>query len=328
MEAVLFSWQRDHRLPTSHTVSVGTHVVPYNPTAIRWLSYWMDPRLTFNHHHQKWLTKAKRQQARIARLCCQQGLPPASAANLQKAIVQSVATYGVELNATRRLPSRDVGRLASLQLVVNQQARVATGCLRTTPIGFLMAEGGTCPAEAIVRGREARFRARILSRPPPPASTSFRKPTPTEDTIRHLTRRAATRCGFSAVEPVEKSAPDRHNPGTVIIAPRAEAELTARKWRDLDAACIWTDGSRLEGHTGACYMRAVRGNLVASEFYLGTHTEVFDAELFVIYVALREFWNSGEAGKVSNKIVIFSDAHAALHRLRTDDAGPGQCIGR
>jgi hypothetical protein len=30
---------------------------------------------------------------------------------------------------------------------------------------------------------------------------------------------------------------------------------------------------------------------------------------------------------VTKKIVIFSDAHTALHRLRTDDAGPGQCIG-
>jgi hypothetical protein len=119
-EAILFSRCREHRRELEVTVSVGNHVAPYNINAIRWLGYWLDPRLTFNHHHQKWLTKARQQQARISRLCRRQGLPPASAANLQKAVVQSIATYGIELNAARRLPSRDVGWLANLQKVLNQ----------------------------------------------------------------------------------------------------------------------------------------------------------------------------------------------------------------
>jgi hypothetical protein len=121
------------------------------------LGYWLDPRLTFNHHHQKWLTHTRQQQARISRLCRQCDLPPARASNLQKAVVQSVATYGIELNAARRFPMRDIGRTASLQLVLNRQARAATGCFRTTPIGFLMAEGGSRLAEAITRGLEARL---------------------------------------------------------------------------------------------------------------------------------------------------------------------------
>jgi hypothetical protein len=148
-----------------------------------------------------------------------------------------------------------------------------------------------------------------------------------EDTICHLTRCTATRCGFSVVEPVEKSAPDQHDPGMVIIILRAKAELMAREWCDLDATCIWMDGSWLEGYTGVGYVCTVCGNLMASEFYLGTHTEVFNAELFAIYVTLHEFWDSGEAGKVTKKIIIFSDTHAALHCLCIDDVGPSQCIG-
>jgi hypothetical protein len=69
-------------------------------------------------------------------------------------------------------------------------------------------------------------------------------------------------------------------------------------------------------------MHAVHSNLMASEFYLGIYTEVFDAKLCMIYAMLCEFWDSREAGKVTKKIVIFSDAHATLHHLCIDDVGP------
>jgi hypothetical protein len=72
----------------------------YNPNAIQWLGYWLDPNLIFNHHHQKWLMKADQQQAYLAHLYHSQGLPPTSTANLQKAVVQSVATYSSDINAT------------------------------------------------------------------------------------------------------------------------------------------------------------------------------------------------------------------------------------
>jgi hypothetical protein len=162
---------------------VDSHHITYNPNAIRWLGYWLDPKLMFNHHHQKWLMKARQQQAHLAHLCRSQGLPPTSTANLQKAVVQSVATYSSDINAARRYPSRDVGCIASLQLILNCQARAVTGCLRMTPLGFLMAEGATRPAEAIVRSREARFRSRILTHAAPPPASTHHPATPTEDVI-------------------------------------------------------------------------------------------------------------------------------------------------
>jgi hypothetical protein len=45
----------------------------------------------------------------------------------------------------------------------------------------------------------------------------------------------------------------------------------------------------MEDHTGAGFMREVNGTVVSSKFYLGKHIEVFDAELFAIYRALRDF---------------------------------------
>jgi hypothetical protein len=179
-----------------------------------------------------------------------------------------------------------------------------------------MAEGATHPAEAIVHGREACFRSRILTRAAPlPASTHCRA-TLTEDIIRRLTQCAASWCGFSEVENICQPSPSGHNPGDIIITPRAEAELTARNWRTLDTECIWMDGSRMEDHTGAGFVREVNGALVSSEFYLGKHVEVFDAELFAIYQALRDFWaNKFWRDDPPMAVTIFSDAQAALVHL-------------
>jgi hypothetical protein len=55
----------------------------------------MNPKKT---RHEKWTSKVRKQQARINRLCHKYGLPPGNVSNLERAVVQSVATYGIELN--------------------------------------------------------------------------------------------------------------------------------------------------------------------------------------------------------------------------------------
>jgi hypothetical protein len=67
MEAVLFSRRRDHRSSAAPaSITVGLHTVSFAKNCVRWLGYWLDLRLTFNHHHQKWLTHACQQQAPIS----------------------------------------------------------------------------------------------------------------------------------------------------------------------------------------------------------------------------------------------------------------------
>jgi hypothetical protein len=121
-KAILFSRCREHQRGTDVEVWVGLHDIPYNRQARRYLGFWLDSKLALSQHHQKWITKAKQQQARIACLCYYQGLPPHSAANLQKAVVQSVAIYGIELNIIRNNCPKDMAHIASLQEVLNQQA--------------------------------------------------------------------------------------------------------------------------------------------------------------------------------------------------------------
>jgi ribonuclease HI len=121
----------------------------------------------------------------------------------------------------------------------------------------------------------------------------------------------------------------RRTKGTIIIESTTQAEESARRWRDLNAECFWTDGSQLpDRHTGAAVVRQVNGHFVAEEYYLSTNKEVFDAELYAIYRALHSAQRLHDAGQVFNKIAIFSDAQAALRRLRNDNEGPGQLLAR
>jgi hypothetical protein len=202
------------------------------------------------------------------------------------------------------------------------------GCFRTMPVRFLIAEGGSRPAEAIVRGRKARFHAQILGRPPPPTPTRQNKVSAMAETIRRLLTRMADLCGMTKVEPTAPRRFTRPRVGMIMIEPAKEAEAMAWQWEMLGTECFWTDGSHLEGHTGAAVVRLSEGKFQAREFYLGTSMEVFDVELYTLYEALCGTRRLLDTGHAFRKVAIFSDAQAGLLHLQTDDEGHGQCIGR
>ena len=140
-EAILFTKSKNQRLAERRTtVQVDSQGVRYAENEIRWLGVWLDYKLTLQEHHQKWLAKAKGQQARLQRICHTRGLPSPSVANLQRAVVQSIATYGIELlgiMGKQRIPA---GRTQDIQKVINWQARHTTRCHRSTRVGILLAE--------------------------------------------------------------------------------------------------------------------------------------------------------------------------------------------
>jgi ribonuclease HI len=189
-----------------------------------------------------------------------------------------------------------------------------------------MAEGGSRPAEAIVRGREERFKARVLKRPaplPPGPLRTSQKSTALE-AIRTIRERCIDRMGLGAVEEVCPRFSWKTK-GQIIIERTDLAEETARRWGDLGATCLWTDGSQLpDGHTGAAVAWNVDGRYDSQEFYLGTNKEVFDAEVLAICEALDIALRRQKDGLLGDTLVIFTDAQAALSRLRNDDEGPGQ----
>ena len=55
-------------------------------------------------------------------------------------------------------------------------------------------------------------------------------------------------------------------------------------------------------------------------YYLGTNKEVFDAETFAIYQALRALDQRQES---KHRYTVFVDSASALDRVRSDALGPG-----
>ena len=104
------------------------------------------------------------------------------------------------------------------------------------------------------------------------------------DITTHLRAAAALRPG-ETVETQERGA-GRHLPGRVAEE-RAGALTTAREWSHRDT--VWTGGLRPDsGEVGAaCVWRSPSGWL-GYRFHLGMNNEVFGAEFFAIYQALRD----------------------------------------
>ena len=109
-------------------------------------------------------------------------------------------------------------------------------------------------------------------------------------------------------------------PGLCEIAPEAQAFETAREWRA--QGTIWTDGSRFDdGKVGAACAWQTEDGWTGRLFHLGNNKEVFDAEIFAIYQALKVFETREQTGR---KYAVFSDSQAAIRRAATDTVRPGQ----
>ena len=105
---------------------------------------------------------------------------------------------------------------------------------------------------------------------------------------------------------------------------KEEALRTAKEWDRPDT--VWTDGSRQEdGAVGAaCVWRSPEGGWTGHRFQLGKNKEVFDAEVFAVWQALRALEQRSRHGR---EYTIFVDSASAITRVRGDARGPGQRIG-
>jgi len=81
------------------------------------------------------------------------------------ACVQFVAMFGAELWQKGDQVQRTMSQADELQLLVNQEVWVTTGCFRTTNLGDLSMESGLRATTAQLENRQRRFRLRLLSLP-------------------------------------------------------------------------------------------------------------------------------------------------------------------
>ena len=132
----------------------------FAPDAIRWLGIWLDSALTLQENRQRRIGKTRQAEATIRQIVNQYGVPPASARNLQMALVQGTMLYAAELTWSGRS-----GAEGEYQRAINRRARSTLGALRSTPQGILAAESGLTLARALLDHRQARFAHRLLAQP-------------------------------------------------------------------------------------------------------------------------------------------------------------------
>ena len=103
-------------------------------------------------------------------------------------------------------------------------------------------------------------------------------------------------------------------PGSCEITPEAEALEAARSQRTQGE--VWTNGSCFDdGWVGAACAWQTEDGWTGRRFHLGNDKEVFDAETFAIYQALRILEARSQSRR---KYTVFSDSQAAIRRVLTD----------
>ena len=133
--------------------------------------------------------------------------------------------------------------------------------------------------------------------------------------------------------------------GHIIIPEKDQALKIAMGWEEKVNTC-WTDGSRMDDggvgcsvvwmeqagtkpkpwvgrNTGRLYhpLPVTEDTWTGESYHLGKNKDVFDAEVYAIYRAVRRF-NRRQEHNAS--YTVFTDAVEAIRRFRDDHLGPGQ----
>ena len=116
--------------------------------------------------------------------------------------------------------------------------------------------------------------------------------------------RAATAIGRDGTAETREWSAARCFPGRIIVDGRAAALRTASEWSSPDT--VWTDGSQKDdGRVGAACVWRTQEGWIGRRYHLGTKKEVFGAEIFAIYQALRALNQRQESG---HQYAVFVDS--------------------
>ena len=316
-EAMLLSRRKKHwQAKGEKVIHVGEgHSVRFNREATRWLGIWLDSALTLRENRQRCLGRARKAEARIRRLVTAHGVPPASARDLQSAVVQGTLLYAAELTWNGRR-----GMEGEYQAAINRMGHASLGVFRSTPLGIVTAESALAPARALLDHRQARLALRLLARPEGGDGQ--------EEILGRrsdLAGRIKERAGLGRRERAERQVwgDFRVFPGQVHLTGSEEALGVAKGWNEW-ARTAWTDGSRLDnGRVGAAVAWKEGGGWRGRNSYLGTNKEIFDAEVFAILQAVKALNEQEESGE---EYTVFTDSQAAVARIRHDKCGPAQAL--
>jgi ribonuclease HI len=119
--------------------------------------------------------------------------------------------------------------------------------------------------------------------------------------------------------------------GRVVIEDAEAAQSSAETCAPHKRTAIFTDASKLEDGWQGCaaVWQGPDGCWQGRHLFMGRNTEVFDDELYAIWVGLKAAKDSTDSWAAGPRAVtIFTDAQAPLKGIRNDDPGPGQWLVR
>jgi len=199
--------------------------------------------------------------------------------------------------------------------LVNLEARAVTGCFRTTNQGALASEAGLRPTVTQLENRQRPFGIRLLSLP---EGEQARRVVGAPSGIR---KRIETALGYAGrtEEIVLPASPEKIGAVIVIEEPN---EVKEEAERGRPGLTIFTDGSRLDsGATGYAVTWKSGEKWVGIKAHMGYNQEAYDAECAALARALEV---AARRRTTPERVTIFTDAQAAMGRMRTDAPSPGQ----
>ncbi|RKK35990.1 hypothetical protein BFJ67_g13012, partial [Fusarium oxysporum f. sp. cepae] len=162
------------KLRTAPAVRHGD-VEKHPESALRWLGIWLDSRLSFRLHVEKWAAKAKAVAYHLRGLTNTVHDPPPSAVrSAVRACVESVLLHGSQAwypgrtrprwtQPTKDLPSCNQHLIQIMTKAMNQAMRAVLPVWKTTPIAALHRESGVPPVDQLLDAGRLRFSARLKS---------------------------------------------------------------------------------------------------------------------------------------------------------------------
>ncbi|KID59265.1 reverse transcriptase, partial [Metarhizium hybridum] len=340
---------REARPPIRHG-----DAVKHPEKAMRWLGIWLDSKLTFKTHVEKWTATAQAVACHLRSLGnTRRGPLPSALQRAVRACVEPVLLFGTEAwyPGTRsprwRQPAKE--RSSRIQQLVKKMTKAIKQAIRailptwkTTPTTILHRESGIPPILQLLEAKRLRFSARIKSLDkehplakrtaevtPPPIIKSiklrYQRPPKTFPTRLRRTDRLLANCQRPAL------LPRRYHSETQQPLQTASKEDSAEdfdKWLQSippSTLVVYTDGSLSEkGAAGYGYAVHQRDHSICQGAGRLGPAEVFDAEARGALEGLKAALRLPQSA--SQNIVVCLDNIAAARCLRGHPSDSSQRV--
>jgi ribonuclease HI len=308
--------------------------------AMRWLGIWLDRKLTFKTHVEKWAAKAQAIAYHLKSLAnTTRGPLPHAVHRAVTACIVPTLLYGAEAwypgmtmpeknHRDRERPTRIQHLMKKMDKAIRQSIRTILPVWKTTPTPILHRESGIPPMSQLLEAVRYRFSARLKSlddkhplavRTAPPPSVIIHKlikrryqlaPVPFQTRLRR-TDQLLARC------PRPQLIRRRFSDNTLQLASKEESAKAFHKWLRMlppQTILVYSDGSLSpEGAAGYGYTVHQTGQSISNGSGRLGPAEVFDAEATGALEGLKTALVLPQASKES--IVVCLDNLAAASCL-------------